>query len=61
MVNLTVQDTGTDPPKKPKSNGIGLTGLRARITIAGGTLNISSAPKRGTILSAEFPLSERRP
>src|SRR3712207_6869433 len=39
-----------------KSNGIGLAGLRERITVAGGTLKISSAPSRGTILSAQFPL-----
>jgi signal transduction histidine kinase len=61
-VNLTVQDNGSGFTKeKSKSNGIGLAGLRERITIAGGTLNISSAPKRGTILSAQFPLSEKKP
>jgi signal transduction histidine kinase len=61
-VNLTVQDNGSGfTEEKSKSNGIGLAGLRERITIAGGTLNISSAPKRGTVLSAQFPLSERRP
>jgi signal transduction histidine kinase len=56
-VTLTVQDNGlglTD--KQPGSNGIGLAGLRERITIAGGVLTISSTPRRGTILSAQFPL-----
>jgi len=33
-----------------------LAGLRERITIAGGTLNISSTPKHGTILTAQLPL-----
>lgn len=57
-VNLTVQDNGVGMDElKSKSDGIGLAGLRERITIAGGTLNMSSAPKRGTILSAQFPLS----
>jgi len=68
-VNLTVQDNGVGISEEKSestgplrlSNGIGLAGLLERITIAGGTLNISSAPKRGTILSAQFPLSENRP
>ena len=60
-VNLTVQDNGIGlGEEKSNSNGIGLAGLRERITIAGGTLNISSAAKRGTILSAQFPLPEPR-
>jgi signal transduction histidine kinase len=59
-VNLTVQDNGTGfVGKNPPSNGIGLTGLHERITIAGGTLTINSTPKRGTILSAQFPLSNQ--
>lgn len=58
MVNLTVQDNGIGfSEEKPRSNGIGLTGLRERITIAGGMLNINSTLKHGTILSAQFPLS----
>jgi len=58
FVNLTIQDNGIGfSEEESKSNGIGLTGLRERITIAGGTLNINSTPKLGTILSAQFPLS----
>jgi signal transduction histidine kinase len=58
FVNLTVQDNGIGfNEDKTQSNGIGLTGLRERITIAGGTLNINSTPKHGTILSAQFSLS----
>ena len=57
-VNLTVQDNGIGfSEERSGSNGIGLAGLRERITIAGGTLNINSTPKRGTILSAQFPLT----
>jgi len=67
-INLTVQDNGIGISEEKSestgplrlSNGIGLAGLLERITIAGGTLNISSAPKRGTILSAQFPLSKSR-
>jgi signal transduction histidine kinase len=57
-VNLTVQDNGIGfSAEETQSNGIGLTGLRERITIAGGILNINSMPRRGTILSAQFPQS----
>jgi signal transduction histidine kinase len=57
VVNLTVQDNGIGfGAEKPQSNGIGLRGLHERITVAGGTLNINSTPKHGSILSAQFPL-----
>jgi signal transduction histidine kinase len=58
QVTLTVQDNGIGlGEKKSGTNGIGLAGLHERIMIAGGRLTISSAPKRGTILSAHFPLT----
>lgn len=61
-VTLTVQDNGVGFSETDSaSSGIGLTGLRERITIAGGTLNISSRPKNGTVLSAQFPLSGNKP
>lgn len=57
-VTLTIQDNGTGfAEEKTGTNGIGLAGLRERITIAGGTLTVSSTPKHGTILSAKFPRS----
>ena len=59
QVTLTIQDNGIGfDEEKAGSNGIGLAGLRERITIAGGALTVSSTPKRGTILSAQFPLLE---
>ena len=58
-VNLTVQDNGLGfSEEQSGSDGIGLAGLRERITIVGGTLKLSSTPKRGTILSAQLPLTE---
>jgi signal transduction histidine kinase len=58
QVTLTVQDNGIGlEEKKTGTNGIGLAGLHERIMIAGGTLTVSSVPKRGTILSAQFPLA----
>ncbi|HAV78528.1 MAG TPA: hypothetical protein DCX53_14360 [Anaerolineae bacterium] len=58
-INLTIQDNGHGfDPAKTQSNGIGLTGLRERVTLAGGKFNISSSPVRGTVLLAQFPLPE---
>jgi signal transduction histidine kinase len=58
-VSLTVQDKGIGmDEEKARANGIGLAGLRERITIAGGMLTISSAPQCGTVLSAQFPVDE---
>ena len=56
-INLTIQDNGRgfEVGKNP-SNGIGLTGLRERMTLAGGKFNITSNPVRGTIVLAQFPL-----
>jgi signal transduction histidine kinase len=57
QVTLTVQDNGIGiGEKKSGTNGIGLAGLRERITVAGGILTVNSAKKRGTIISAQFPL-----
>ena len=56
-INLTVQDNGHGfDVGNTQSNGIGLTGLHERVTLAGGKFNISSSPVRGTILLAQFPL-----
>jgi signal transduction histidine kinase len=62
QITLTIQDNGIGiAEKKSESYGIGLAGLRERITIAGGTLTLNSRPKHGTILSAQFPLLENKP
>jgi len=56
-INLTVQDNGHGfVVDKTHSNGIGLTGLRERMTLAGGRFNISSSPVRGTVVLAQFPV-----
>ncbi|HLF72815.1 MAG TPA: sensor histidine kinase, partial [Anaerolineales bacterium] len=58
IITLTVQDNGQGFVEEGSaSNGIGLAGLRERLMAAGGKLHVSSTPKRGTILSAQFPLS----
>ncbi len=61
-VTLTVQDNGVGFSRKESSSqGIGLAGLRERITVAGGVLDIQSAPRRGTVLSVRFPLIQKGP
>lgn len=55
-LTLTVQDNGIGFDDTKKTNGIGITGLRERIMLVGGTLSISSAAGRGTIISARLPL-----
>jgi signal transduction histidine kinase len=59
IVSLTVQDNGRgfDPQDHP-FGGIGLEGLRERLTIAGGELKITSNAARGTILTALLPFSK---
>lgn len=59
LITLTIQDNGVGfNQEETTANGIGLAGLHERITIAGGTLTITTTPGRGTILSARFPLVE---
>lgn len=59
VVILTVQDNGQGfQENESQSKGIGLSGLRERLLLAGGDLKVTSSPKRGTILSAQLPLSE---
>ncbi len=58
-VTVEVRDDGSgfDPELEPP--GFGLLGMRERLELAGGRLEISSAPGRGTELRAELPLSRR--
>jgi len=58
-ITLTIQDNGHGfVVENIQSNGIGLTGLRERMILAGGNFNISSSPVRGTIVMAQFTLPE---
>ncbi len=54
---LTVQDNGQGFRTQSHSSGMGLSNMRERVTIAGGKFSISSTQMRGTILTAQFPLS----
>jgi signal transduction histidine kinase len=51
---LTVADDGRGLPSSPCA-GFGLAGMRERLSAAGGTLALTSAPGRGTTLTATVP------
>lgn len=57
FIVLTIQDNGRGfDPSQTQSSGIGLSSMNERVTIAGGTIKITSTSERGTIISAQFPL-----
>jgi signal transduction histidine kinase len=57
VISLTVQDNGHGfPADKPKSNGIGITGMQERLALVGGQCVLRSKPEGGTILTANLPL-----
>jgi two-component system, NarL family, sensor histidine kinase NreB len=65
-VRLRVRDDGVgfDPgsiPEKeePGRAGLGIFGMRERATLLRGTLEIRSAPSRGTEVVAQLPLEDR--
>ncbi len=55
---LTIQDNGNGFSMEEDllKKGIGITGLRERLTLVGGQLAISSSVSKGTIISAHLPL-----
>ncbi len=58
QVTVRVEDDGRgfDAGTAPQSAGIGLVGLRERLAIVGGALQVDSEPGRGTRLLARIPL-----
>jgi two-component system NarL family sensor kinase len=64
-VQLTIKDDGIgfepelQPARRKGKVGLGLLGLRERVTYLGGTLIVKSAPGKGTTLQAQIPLMDR--
>jgi len=54
-VRLEVSDDGAGFDPAAVSGGYGLRGMRTRVTEAGGTLTVDSAPGAGTRVSATVP------
>jgi PAS domain S-box-containing protein len=61
---LTIEDRGVGIPPASAATGwnppmgIGIAGMRERVTHLGGVFNILSEPGRGTTISVELPLSK---
>ncbi|MDD5220916.1 MAG: sensor histidine kinase [Candidatus Bipolaricaulis sp.] len=56
-VRLSIEDDGIGiAPDGPR--GLGLRGIEERVTIAGGTVALASAPERGTIVTVEVPCGD---
>jgi signal transduction histidine kinase len=58
---VTVEDDGkgiavTRPTTHEPARGVGLVSVRERVSRAGGTVNLESAPGRGTRLTVELPV-----
>jgi PAS domain S-box-containing protein len=66
FVHLAINDDGigfdTDqlPAGRNGKNGLGLLGIRERTTYVGGSLNVKSAPGKGTTITAQIPLGNLR-
>jgi two-component system sensor histidine kinase UhpB len=60
LVSLTVEDDGAGfdvAAARAQASGLGLSGMRERMTLVGGTLEVDSAPGRGTRVVAIAPVS----
>jgi len=55
-LHVEVVDDGKGIEPTQQTKGMGLEGLRERVTLAGGTLVVQSSPKTGTRIHAELPL-----
>ena len=55
-LEVTVRDDGVGFNIERERSGLGLVGMSERADVAGGNLDIESAPGAGTTLRARFPL-----
>jgi signal transduction histidine kinase len=54
-VSVTIADNGTGIAAGARSNGTGLDGMRERLRLVGGTLEVTSGPEIGTTIEAHVP------
>ncbi|WP_405649654.1 histidine kinase [Streptomyces sp. NBC_00019] len=57
-VTVAVEDDGNAAPDRPFAPGIGLTGMRERVTALGGTLHAAPRTEGGFAVRAELPVGE---
>lgn len=60
-VLASVEDRGLGFSQEPQTEGVGLHSMRERVALLRGTLDVSSAPERGTKISVRVPLNRRVP
>ena len=60
-VRVTVRDDGRGFDPSAQTGGFGLLGMRERVELLHGTLEIESSPREGTTITATFPTRSRRP
>jgi signal transduction histidine kinase len=53
---LEIADDGRGFAGDSPTSGFGLVGMRERIELAGGTLDVASSPGSGTRITARLPL-----
>ncbi|MFD0437470.1 sensor histidine kinase [Streptomyces chartreusis] len=58
VLTIRVEDDGTADPSRPPTAGIGLTGMRERVTALGGTLEAAPRAEGGFAVRARLPLGE---
>jgi signal transduction histidine kinase len=59
LVELSVRDDGQGFDPQAHSDGFGLLGMQERVALLDGELSIDSAPGRGTLIGARFPVTRR--
>jgi len=67
LLHLTIEDNGCGfdpaampaPAAKHANSGLGLAGMRERLALVGGELEVESSPGLGTTLFACIPLSSQ--
>jgi signal transduction histidine kinase len=58
-VRVRVSDEGRGFDRNARTGGFGLVGMRERVTLAGGKLEIESSPDAGTTIAATLPARQR--
>ena len=58
-IRVRVRDEGRGFDPTAETDGFGLLGMRERVTLAGGVLNVESAPGEGTTVTAVLPARHR--
>lgn len=57
-LTIRVEDDGTADPVRPPTPGVGLTGMRERVSALGGTLDAAPRAEGGFAVRARLPLGE---